>query len=83
VEFIQPGCEEYTYAVKEPIYQAAGVPELWIVDAAQCQMELWRLVDGAYQRQTTDAAGRFHLVDAGKDLTSTETALLNAGYVEL
>lgn len=59
VEFIQPGCEEYTYTVKKPIYQAAGVPELWIVDAAQCQMELWRLVDGVYQRQTTDASGRY------------------------
>jgi Uma2 family endonuclease len=59
VEFIQPGCEEYTYTVKKPIYQAAGVPELWIVDAAQCQMELWRLVDGVYQRQTTDAVGRY------------------------
>lgn len=59
VEFIQPGCEEYTYTVKKPIYQAAGVPELWIVDAVQCQMELWRLVDRVYQRQTTDVAGRY------------------------
>ncbi|KAM3116304.1 Uma2 family endonuclease [Phormidesmis sp. 146-33] len=59
VEFIQPGCEEYTYTVKKLIYQAAGVPELWIVDVVQCQIELWRLVDGAYQRQTIDAAGRY------------------------
>jgi len=59
VEFIQPGCEEYTYTVKKPIYQAVGVPELWIVDAAQCQIELWRLVDGTYERQTTDATGRY------------------------
>ncbi|MGJ3254092.1 MAG: Uma2 family endonuclease [Elainellaceae cyanobacterium] len=59
VEFIQPGCEEYTYTVKKPIYQAAGVLELWIVDADQCQIELWRLVEGAYQRQMTDAAGRY------------------------
>jgi hypothetical protein len=33
-------------------------------------------------RQLSDDP-RIRLVNAGKDLTSTETALLNAGYVEL
>jgi len=33
-------------------------------------------------RQLSDHP-RIRLVDAGKDLTSTETALLNSGYVEL
>ncbi|MGG6297908.1 Uma2 family endonuclease [Leptolyngbya sp. AN02str] len=59
VEVIQPGCEEHTYTVKKPIYKAAGVPELWIVNTAQEQIELWRPVEGAYQRQTTNAAGRY------------------------
>ncbi|MBW4518608.1 MAG: hypothetical protein KME16_02600 [Scytolyngbya sp. HA4215-MV1] len=36
----------------------------------------------ANARQLSDYP-RIRLVDAGKDLTSTETALLNAGYVEL
>ena len=36
----------------------------------------------AIARQLSDHP-RIRLVDAGKDLTSTETALLNAGYVEL
>lgn len=59
VEFIQPGCEEYIYNVKKPIYQAAGVPELWIVDGAQDQIELLRLVEGTYERQMPDVAGRY------------------------
>ncbi len=36
----------------------------------------------AIVRQLSDYP-RIRLVDAGKDLTSTETALLNAGYVQL
>ncbi|UIE38883.1 Uma2 family endonuclease [Leptodesmis sichuanensis] len=59
VEFIQPGCEDYIYTVKKPIYEAAGVPELWIFDVAQRRIELFRLIEGAYQLQSPDATGRY------------------------
>ncbi|GAP97977.1 Uma2 family endonuclease [Leptolyngbya sp. NIES-2104] len=57
VEFLQPGCEEYVRTVKQPIYQAAGVPELWIVDLRQRHLQFLRLIDGSYQVQTPDADG--------------------------
>jgi Uma2 family endonuclease len=59
VEFIQPGCEDYIYTVKKPIYEAAGVPELWIFDVTQRQIELFRLIEGVYQLQSPDATGRY------------------------
>lgn len=68
VEFIQPGCEDYIYTVKKPIYEAAGIPELWIFDVAQRRIELLRLVAGTYQLQTPDSAGRY-LVSSVPGLT--------------
>jgi Uma2 family endonuclease len=59
VEFLQPGCEEYVHTVKQPIYQAAGVPELWIFDVLQRRVELLRLVEGSYQLQFPDTAGHY------------------------
>jgi Putative restriction endonuclease len=59
VEIIQPGCETYLEAVKKPIYAAAGVPELWIVDVVKRQIELLRLVEGVYEAQTPDETGRY------------------------
>ena len=59
VEFIQPGCEDYIYKVKRSHYQAAGVPEFWIIDSACQQIELFRLVEGCYQQQIPDAAGGY------------------------
>ena len=59
VEFIQPLCDRYTRNVKRSLYQAAGVPEYWIVDPSQKQIELLRLIEGCYQPQTPDASGRY------------------------
>lgn len=59
VEFIQPGCEDYVRTVKRTLYQAAGVPEYWIVDPARQRIELLRLIEGGYQPQIPDAAGRY------------------------
>lgn len=44
---------------KRSRYQAAGVPEFWIIDPEHQQRELLRLVEGSYQRQTLDAAGGY------------------------
>lgn len=59
VEFIQPGCEDYVRTVKRAHYKASGVPEYWILAPACEQIELLRLTEGGYQRQTPDAAGRY------------------------
>lgn len=59
VEFIQPGCESYTRTFKRSYYQAAGVPEYWIVDPCGRQVILLRLIDGVYQLQSPDATGRY------------------------
>ncbi len=61
VEFIQPGCEDYIYSVKRQLYQTAAVPELWIIDVVQRQIELWRLVDGIYQQQSPDESGSYQV----------------------
>ncbi len=52
VEFVQPGCEEYSTITKRSHYQAAGIPEYWIFHPAAPQIQFWRLVDGCYQLQT-------------------------------
>jgi Uma2 family endonuclease len=52
VEFVQPGCEEYSTITKRSHYQAAGISEYWIFHPAAKQIQFWRLVDGCYQLQT-------------------------------
>ena len=59
VEFIQPGCESYTRTVKRSHYQAAGVPEYWIIDPSARLVELLRLIEGSYQLQSPDPTGRY------------------------
>jgi Uma2 family endonuclease len=52
MEFVQPGCEEYTTVTKRSHYQAAGIPEYWVFQPADQQIQFWRLIDGHYQRQS-------------------------------
>ena len=59
VEFVQPGCEDYIHTVKRSRYEAAGVPELWIIDQAHQQIDLLCLVEGCYQRQQPDVNGGY------------------------
>lgn len=61
VEFIQPGCENYLRETKRSHYQAAGVPELWLVDLAHKHIEMLRLVEGRYQPQKTNAIGAYQV----------------------
>lgn len=59
VEFITPGCEAHDWEVKQSLYQAAGVPELWMVDTQKEEVKFLRWVDGTYEIQHPDATGRY------------------------
>ena len=61
VELLQPGSERYGREVKRDLYEAAGVPELWLLDVAQQTVELWRWSPEGYQRQQPDASGRYEV----------------------
>ena len=61
VEIIQPGCEDYLWNVKRSLYQQAGVPELWIIDAANRHIILLQLINGEYQQQTPDESGCYNV----------------------
>jgi Uma2 family endonuclease len=61
VEFLRPGEEVYVRNTKRDLYQAARVPEFWIVDPARQQIELLRWIEGHYCQQTPDEAGRYRV----------------------
>ena len=61
VELLQPGCERYGREVKRNLYEAAGVLELWLLDATQQTTELWRWSAEGYQRQRPDRSGRYEV----------------------
>jgi Putative restriction endonuclease len=61
VEMIRPGHEDYLWNVKRSLYQQAGVPELWIIDAINQRLSLLRLIDGEYQLQSSDESGRYQV----------------------
>lgn len=44
---------------KYEYYQAAEVPEYWLIDPATEQVEFYRLIDGCYQRQPLAADGLY------------------------
>lgn len=58
-EFITPGCEAHDLEVKRSRYQAAGVPELWLIDSEQEVVHFRRWINGEYETQTLDASGRY------------------------
>ena len=61
VELLQPGCERYGQEVKRKRYEAAGVPELWLLHMAQQNAELLRWSTEGYQLQQSDASGRYEV----------------------
>jgi hypothetical protein len=61
VELLQPGSECYGREVKRGLYEAAGVPELWLLDMVQQNAELLRWFPEGYQRQQPDASGRYEV----------------------
>ena len=50
VEILSPGTAKRDLVAKRAVYQAGGVPEYWIVDAAADALEVLGLERGAYVR---------------------------------
>lgn len=59
IEVLLPGHKYCDRIVKRDYYRCAGVPEYWIVNPGERQVEFWRLVAGDYQRQMPDEDGRY------------------------
>ncbi len=59
IEILRPGHEYCDRVIKRNYYEAAGVPEYWILDSRTQQVEFWRLIDGCYQQQFPNPDGRY------------------------
>jgi predicted nucleotidyltransferase len=59
IEVVRPLHRAYDREVKRERYARGGVPEYVIVDPEREEIALWRLVNGDYQRQQSDAGGRY------------------------
>ncbi len=59
IEVLLSGHEYCDRIAKREYYAAAGVPEYWIVDPQQQQVEFWRLLEEQYQQQQPDANGQY------------------------
>lgn len=57
VEIVMPGHEESDRVLKYHHYQAAGVPECWLIDSDTQQVEFYRLIEGQYQPQVVESDG--------------------------
>ena len=57
IEVLRPGHEYCDRVIKRQYYEAAGVPEYWILDSNTQQIEFWRWMDGQYQQQSPDDDG--------------------------
>ena len=56
IEVISPGSTSRDQVRKRAIYEAAGVPEYWIVDPARKTVLALRLRDGRYEALTPDGS---------------------------
>ncbi|ASC69453.1 hypothetical protein XM38_003800 [Halomicronema hongdechloris C2206] len=59
VEVLMPGHEEADCTTKYESYQAAGVPEYWLIDPSAEQVTFYRLIEGRYQLQSPEADGAY------------------------
>jgi Uma2 family endonuclease len=50
IEILSPGTAKRDLVAKRAVYQAAGIPEYWIVDPASAAIEVLVLEHGAYVR---------------------------------
>jgi Uma2 family endonuclease len=57
IEILRPGHEYCDRVLKRQYYEAAGVPEYWILNANTQQTEFWRRMDGQYVQQVLDGDG--------------------------
>jgi Uma2 family endonuclease len=53
VEVLSPGTATYDQKKKIPVYERAGVREVWLVDPRNGQVAIYRLSDGAYGEPNT------------------------------
>ncbi|MEL7144353.1 MAG: Uma2 family endonuclease [Cyanobacteria bacterium J06573_11] len=61
VELLQPGSEQYGQEVKRNRYEAAGVPELWLLDVVSERIDLLRWAPEGYQQQFPDSSGQYNI----------------------
>ena len=47
-EILSPGSCRHDQVVKVPVYERAGVRELWLVDPIKCTLTIYRLEGGRY-----------------------------------
>ncbi|MBE9141380.1 Uma2 family endonuclease [Nodosilinea sp. LEGE 07088] len=59
IEILMPGHKAADRSTKFDYYQAAGVPDYWLVDSESQQVEFYRLVDSQYQRHQPDSDGHY------------------------
>lgn len=62
VEIISPESAQRDRGEKFDEYEAAGVPEYWLIDTEEEQAEFYRLAEGRYRLARTDAEGLYHSV---------------------
>jgi Uma2 family endonuclease len=48
VEVLSPGTARYDQKKKIPVYERAGIPEVWLLDPRKRNVAIYRLLDGAY-----------------------------------
>jgi Uma2 family endonuclease len=49
-EVLSPGTASYDQSVKIPLYERAGVPEVWLIHPTDRTLAIYRLEDGRYGR---------------------------------
>ncbi|WP_081972814.1 Uma2 family endonuclease [Leptolyngbya sp. KIOST-1] len=59
IEILMPGHEAADRSTKFEAYQAAGVPEYWLIEPESQQIEFYRLIEGRYQRHQPDSDGYY------------------------
>lgn len=47
-EVLSPSTAGYDQSVKIPLYERAGVPEVWLIDPTDRTLSIYRLIDGRY-----------------------------------
>lgn len=58
MEIVSPGSQAMDYRIKFHEYEAAGIPEYWIVDPAATKVIAYRLVNSKYTEIDADADGK-------------------------
>lgn len=48
-EVLSPSTARYDRSVKIPVYERAGVPEVWLINPRQRSVTIYRLVNGRYE----------------------------------